>query len=1623
MKKKISVILLICMILQVCVSPFVEVSAIESDTYDVQSESTTDESTADESAAEDTPTEVLPQEGTTGDKDSDTLELQTDSTEGQTDMPESSESQTDSGDSEAETSTDEILYKNGPLRTTVTGAVSQSVRYSAGNIVLQANINEDKQSLTDTTVTTTAASSITGVKVYTIATDGTLGTELSASKYTVDADYTVTFLETITTAYAIVYTTSATSLSNECVVTANTASTQYIADSEDNFAPITAAASSSNQTIFSDFRIYYTDTGEEIVSGSSVPTENENITIEYTWDLSLADGVNAGDYFTFKIPDVFHIFNDVTGNLELADGTIVATFYIDANGDGIIIFNENASQSDSGTFMFNSVFDEDKTTGNIVIEVPVEGNDTVVIELEAGKNELAVTKSGAFNSKETGIVWTVDINETEEILSNAKVVDTRGGTTFTLLDTAGATATIYELVYDQYGNATQGAALIKDVDYTITFTAEATTINFIGEIDSAYRLVIESPIVRSVDTYTNSVTFSADDSVTVTDTASVSRSENHLAKKLINYDAATGLFTWEIRYNLDGKSIPEAEAYIIDTPSEDYEVNIGSVKVYKYVGLNSSLGAIISNENLVADDGSIYTVSIDLSDDSMTIQFLDDDDNGYVNGSYIIRYTTSYTGAPISDLTDSTITVTNGVDAGDDSEAEQVYSVSALTKGYSAVDYKERTITWNSTINAIRSNLTGLVYTDVFVTDGLALISGSVVVEDLVTNTNLVENVDYTIAYGTYTVNSSGSATVTGPGFEIIFSNSPSDHAYSVVYKTTWDVEALKASGKTSFVNGAHITDNTGAYVYKTSTVYPNEVFLNNGTKRGTYDYTTSPKTITWRVFANTYKQELTNPVITDVIPNSQLYNDEVDYKIYTVDFKANSSSSSSNYDATELTAGEYANVIFSCVPNEVDGCTTVTWTLKGDNGADLVTDKIYLIVFSTKVNGVVAGKFENTATLSSTGTTDTYTFTGSVSVANGDFFISKTGKQIEPNYIQWNIIANSNGSTLKNVVIKDELEISGATHYFVKDSFALYEGYIDSAGAAKYDDTLAPLVEGEDYTIEFSPSVGASYDTLMTISLIGDYATIYNPIVITYQTYCEKGSGVSVSNKASITADGITDKSNTETIPLNSTSASGNANRTPIDLTIAKVDMENSAIIKNDVTERAVFTLWNSAKDVELYNNISTDENGKITLSGLAYGYTYYLQEVTAPDAYLKLGEYIKITVAYTGGVTVITAVGEDTGKKYTVLADPDVATLQILNVTNNEYTNVTVSKTWVDGNNADSDRPSNITVKLLQDSSLYDTVMIKATEGWTYTFENLLKYDNDGNEHAYTIEEVALEGYGVRQTGYNITNTLLTEVSGVKTWVDSEDEDGVRPDSITVNLIQNDTQYATKTVTKNDNWMYTFEDLPKYNTDGNMYIYSIEELELKNYETEIDGYNITNTLIIAVSGIKTWVDDDNKKASRPTSITVNLLRDGVQMDSRIVSAADDWKYSFVELPKYDTDGRKYVYTIEEESVNGYKTTIDGYNITNTLTEETDTPETITGAPKSIMDTPETITDTSETITKTSETITTTSKTTATKKTSNANTGDDAMTWLFIMAAIISLAICTGVIAAKKGRSRAKKK
>ena len=283
-------------------------------------------------------------------------------------------------------------------------------------------------------------------------------------------------------------------------------------------------------------------------------------------------------------------------------------------------------------------------------------------------------------------------------------------------------------------------------------------------------------------------------------------------------------------------------------------------------------------------------------------------------------------------------------------------------------------------------------------------------------------------------------------------------------------------------------------------------------------------------------------------------------------------------------------------------------------------------------------------------------------------------------------------------------------------------------------------------------------------------------------------------------------------------------------------------------------------------------------------------------------------------------------------------------------EKVNVQGTKTWDDANNQDGKRPDKIKVIL---NKTVDGQTTKVTEkevtkdNWNYEFNDLPKYEN-GKEITYSIDEEAVPGYEKEVTGYNLKNSHTPEVvnvQGTKTWNDADNQDGKRPKEIKIKLFKNGTEIETKTVTEADGWKWKFENLDKYEK-GQEIEYTIKEEVVAEYETNIDGFNVTNKHTpekTAVEGTKTWDDANDQDGKRPTKIKVILKKkvgDGQpsKVAEKEVTQADGWKWKFEDLDKYEK-GQKIEYFVTEEPVKDYTVEISKvetndetfkFNITN---------------------------------------------------------------------------------------------
>ena len=358
---------------------------------------------------------------------------------------------------------------------------------------------------------------------------------------------------------------------------------------------------------------------------------------------------------------------------------------------------------------------------------------------------------------------------------------------------------------------------------------------------------------------------------------------------------------------------------------------------------------------------------------------------------------------------------------------------------------------------------------------------------------------------------------------------------------------------------------------------------------------------------------------------------------------------------------------------------------------------------------------------------------------------------------------------------------------------------------------------------------------------------------------------------------------------------------------------------------------------------NDNGDQDGirptSITVNLLANGEKVKDQKVT-PDGngnwnykFEKLSEYNE-----NGKITY--TVTEDAVEGYTTELDGN----NFINTHVPETTEISGTKTWDDADDQDGKRPENITVKLLANGEEVNSQTVTPDEdgSWAYSFTDLPKFVN-GQEITYTVSETPVEDYSTTYDGYNIINSYTpgqTSATITKLWADADNQDGIRPDSITVTLLADGKETGTTaTLTAANNWTETITGLPeKANGKTIEYTWAEKDIpdgyELTDNSTDGTVTTLTNTHtteVTSISGTKTWNDAEDQDGKRPESITVRLLANGIEKDSQTVKAdeAGSWTYKFTDLPKYEA-GEEIVYTVTEDAVPDYTTEISGYDITN---------------------------------------------------------------------------------------------
>lgn len=317
-----------------------------------------------------------------------------------------------------------------------------------------------------------------------------------------------------------------------------------------------------------------------------------------------------------------------------------------------------------------------------------------------------------------------------------------------------------------------------------------------------------------------------------------------------------------------------------------------------------------------------------------------------------------------------------------------------------------------------------------------------------------------------------------------------------------------------------------------------------------------------------------------------------------------------------------------------------------------------------------------------------------------------------------------------------------------------------------------------------------------------------------------------------------------------------------------------------------------------------------------------------------------------YKNGKEITYTINEESVKWYTT----EVNGTTITNSYTPKTTGFTVKKVWADGDNQDAIRPLSISVQLYRDNNPYgDKVILNEKNGWSYTWTGLLE-SYAGRVYYYEARETGqIRGYQTtaKTEGYEtvITNTHtpeVTSVKGSKVWADDDNRDGKRPESITIRLYADGKEVDHATVSK-DNWSFSFTGLPKYKNVNNEQVeisYTVTEDKVDGYVTAITGegtFVVTNTHkseMTEISGTKTWNDQNDQDGKRPSAITVKLMKNGSEYRKQEVTAKDNWKYTFKDLPVYE-NGQKITYTVAEVVSEDYTSKANGYDLKNSYTPE----------------------------------------------------------------------------------------
>ncbi len=264
----------------------------------------------------------------------------------------------------------------------------------------------------------------------------------------------------------------------------------------------------------------------------------------------------------------------------------------------------------------------------------------------------------------------------------------------------------------------------------------------------------------------------------------------------------------------------------------------------------------------------------------------------------------------------------------------------------------------------------------------------------------------------------------------------------------------------------------------------------------------------------------------------------------------------------------------------------------------------------------------------------------------------------------------------------------------------------------------------------------------------------------------------------------------------------------------------------------------------------------------------------------------------------------------------------------------------------------------------------------------------------------DVVEEG-GNEYTEYTFINSKSVTVAAEKVWYADSDQQqevtaalyrttGSAGDGNSEQVTDSDGSPVTLKLNASNSWKASVSNLPKYDENGEEYIYYVRETEIGG-SGELSGFRIlyedegkagdnafstvlTNIQRTELEVTKIWKDNADLYGTRPEDVELILWRsteenpdpenagdweqvteetldaEGASLSERWTKADDEWYFSFTGLPAYSSKGETYTYRVSEAEISlpedaaagagdGYESSWDAETgtLTNTLTGTTE--------------------------------------------------------------------------------------